>query len=180
MLRNVEDVKTMLVLAAEVDMALPKVQVQGAKSTWPDIRLSESEKKALRTMTREGKPDFSPTDEQVEIWYTVCTEWAKAFLGSEKKRQQWVVIWLKACGCRIKTIERHVSFGRTKIWYQYERGMAHLFNYLQVTYSSEELSKLETYKPELTRDYPTGKITGTAKISILKEWLEELESKNTK
>lgn len=180
MLNNVEDVRVVLELAAKVDKSLPKVKAQGAKALWPDICLTESEKKAIRFMTREGEPDFSPTDEQIEIWYTVCTEWAKAFLGSEKKRQQWVVIWLKACGCRVKTIERYVDFGRTKIWYQYERGMAHLLNYLQIAYTSEDLKNLEPLKTELIRDYPIGKITGTAKISILKEWLEELESRNIK
>lgn len=174
-IRNIEDVKAILELAAKVDCSLPQVKVQGAKALWPDIRLTESEKKALKAMTRDGEPDFTPTDAQKELWYTVCTEWVKAFAGSEKKRQQWTVIWLKACGCRVKTIERHVNFGRTKIWYQYERGMAHLLNFLQVNYTKEDLKNLEPYKPELVRDYPVGKITGTTKINILKEWLAELE-----
>lgn len=120
-------------------------------------------------------PDFMPTQEQVDIWYIVCTQWVKFFAGDEKKRQQWTVIWLKACGCRVKTIARHVNFGRTKIWYQYERGMAHLLNSLQVNYIAEDLKNLEPYKPELVRDYPAGKITGATKINVLKEWLAELE-----
>lgn len=172
---TVEDVKEILKLAARVDRALPPVRAQGAKALWPDIRLTDSELKAIRCMTRDGIPDFMPTQEQVDIWYLVCTQWVKFFAGDEKKRQQWTVIWLKACGCRVKTIARHVNFGRTKIWYQYERGMAHLLNSLQVNYIAEDLKNLEPYKPELVRDYPVGKITGATKINVLKEWLAELE-----
>lgn len=177
-LRNVEDVKAILELAAMVDRSLPQVKAQGAKALWPDIRLTESEKKALRAMTREGEPDFTPTDAQKEIWYTVCTEWVKAFSGSDKKRQQWTVIWLKAYGCRVKTILRHVDFKKTKLYKEYELGMAHLLNFLRINYTQEDLKKLEPCKPELVRDYPAGKITGTTKISILKEWLAELEGQN--
>lgn len=175
-IRNIEDVRAALELAAKVDRALPQVKAQGAKALWPDIRLTESEKKALQTMAREGEPDFLPTQSEIDVWYEVCTKWIKFFAGSEKKRQQWAIIWLKACGCRVKTIERHVNFGRTKIWYQYERGMAHLLNFLQVNYTAEDLKNLEPYKLELVRDYPVGKITGATKINILKEWLAELEN----
>lgn len=175
-LRTVDDVKAVLELAAKVDRALPPVKAQGVKAVWPDIRLTESEKKALRQMTREGGPLFSPTQEQVDIWYKVCTDWAHIFSGDDIRRQQWTIIWLKACRCRVKTIERHVHFGRTKIWYQYERGMAHLLNFLQVSYTREDLHNLEVYKPELIQGYPVGKITGLTKVNLLKEWLRELES----
>lgn len=175
-IRNIEDVRAALELAAKVDRVLPPVKAQGAKALWPDIRLTDAEKKSIRLMNNDGKADFLPTQEQIDLWYIVCTDWAKIFSCDEKKRQQWVVIWLKACGCRVKTIERHVNFGRTKIWYQYERGMAHLLNFLQVNYTRKDLKNLEPYKPELVRDYPIGKITGATKINILKEWLAELEN----
>lgn len=175
MLKTVEDVEKMLVLAAKVDRALPPVKAQEAKTIWPDILLTDAEIKAVRRMSRKGEPDFSPTQEQIDLWYMVCTQWIKAFCYDDKKRQQWTVMWLKASGCPIKIIERHVAFKRTKIWYQYERGMAHLLNFLQVNYTAEDLKKLEPYKPELVRDYPAGKITGATKINILKEWLAELE-----
>ena len=177
-IRNIEDVKQVLELAAKVDRALPPVKAQGAKALWPDIILTESEKKALKHMIREGEADFCPTQEQIDLWYTVCSEWIKAFQESDFRRQQWKVIWLKACGCRLKTIERHVSFGRTKIWYQYERGMAHLLNYLQIAHTPEEINSLEPYKPELSQPYPRGRITSWTKINLLKEWLAELEGQN--
>lgn len=174
---TIDDVKQVLETAAKVERVLPPVKVMGAKALWPEIILTDAEKKAIRHMSDDGEPGFSPTQEQIDLWYTVCSEWIKAFQGSDLRRQQWKVIWLKACGCRVKTIERHVSFGRTKIWYQYERGMAHLLNYLQVSYTRGEISSLEPYKPELVKAYPRGKITGMAKINILKEWLAELEGK---
>lgn len=174
-IRNIEDVKAILELAAKVDRSLPQVKAQGAKALWPDIRLTESEKKALRVVEIDGKADFLPTQSEIDVWYMVATEWAKLFIGSEKKRQQWKVIWLKACGCRVKTILRHVDFQKTKLYKEYELGMAHLLNFLQVNYTREDLKNLEPYKPELVRDYPVGKITGTTKINILKEWLAELE-----
>lgn len=169
----------MLELAAEVDRSMPKVKALDAKALWPEIRLTESEKKALHRMTREGEPDFTPNDDQNKVWETVTTEWIKAFQDSERHRQQWTVIWLKAYGCRVKTILRFVDFQKTKLYKEYELGMAHLLNFLQVNYTKEDLANLEHYKPELIRDYPTGKVTGTAIVNVFKEWLKELE-KNIK
>lgn len=174
-IRTIEDVRTALELAAKVDRVLPPVKVQGAKALWPDIRLTDAETKSIHLMNNDGKSDFLPTQEQIDLWYIVCTDWAKIFSCDEKKRQQWVVIWLKACGCRVKTILRHVDFQKTKLYKEYELGMVHLLNFLQVNYTQEDLKNLEPYKPELVWDYPVGKITGTTKINILKEWLAELE-----
>lgn len=179
MLRNVEEVKSALELAAEVDKALPKVKAQGAKALWPDIILTESEIKALKLMTHEGKPDFCPSQADIDLWYKVCTEWIKPFIGDEKKRQQWVVIWLKSCGCPSKIIERKLSICRTKVWYIYDKGMVHLLNFLNIKINPTELVKNE-YRPELIKAYPRGKITGMTKINILREWLAELERKNIK
>lgn len=177
-IRNIEDVKELLKLAAKVDQALPQVKAQGAKAKWPDFRLTDAEKKAIKLMTFDGKPLFRPNQKQIDIWYAVCTEWIKAFQGSKRKRDQWIVVWLKACGCRVKTIERHVSFGRTKIWYEYRQGIAQLLDFLRIGYTGEDLEGLESYHPELVKKYPRGKISGAQKINILKEWLAELEKNN--
>lgn len=177
-MKNINEVRETLELAAEVDKALPKVKAQGAKALWPDICLTESEIKALKLMARDGKTDVFYSNEQIKVWETVTTEWIRAFQDSERRRQQWIVIWLKAYGCRVKTILRHVDFQKTKLYKEYELGMAHLLNFLQVNYTQEDLKNLEPYKPELVRDYPAGKITGTTKINILKEWLAELEGQN--
>lgn len=179
MLKNVEDVKAVLELAAQVDKALPPVKAQGAKSTWPDIRLTESEKKALGITLREGEPDFSPTEEQIDIWYKVCTEWVKPFVADEKKRQQWAVIWLKSCGCASKIIEKKLGICRTKVWYVYDSGMVRLLNYLGVPCKDNNLGKNE-YRPELISSYPAGKVTGFVKINFLREWLKEIEIENEK
>lgn len=177
MLKNVEEVKSALELAAEVDKALPKVKAQGAKALWPEIILTESEIKAIKLMTRGGKPDFSPNDEQIKIWETVTTQWIKAFQKSENLRQQWTIIWLKSYGCPSKIIEKKLGICRTKVWYLYDKGMGYLLNYLGIKFNSAELGRNE-YRPELIKPYRAGKITGTAKINILKEWLAELENKN--
>lgn len=177
-LRNVEDVKAILELAAMVDRSLPRVKAQGAKALWPDIVLTDSEVKALQRMTRDGKPDFSVTDEQKQIWEIVTTEWIKAFQDSPRRRQQWTVIWLKAYGCRVKTILRHVDFKKTKLYEEYRLGMVHLLNFLRINYTEEELKNIEPYKPELILPYQKGKITGMALINVLKEWIAEIEHKN--
>lgn len=177
MLKTIEDVKLMLELAAEVDKSRPRVKAQDAKVFWPEIILTESEIKAIKLMTRDGKPDLSPTDEQIKIWETVTTQWIKAFQDGENLRQQWVVIWLKSYGCPSKTIERKLGICRTKVWYLYDKGMVHLLNFLNIKINSADLGRNE-YRPELIKPYRAGKITGSAKINILKEWLEELESKN--
>lgn len=174
MLKTIEDVKLMLELAAEVDKSRPKVKAQDAKALWPEIILTESEIKAVKLMTRDGKPDFSPTDEQIKVWETVTTQWIKAFQGSERQRQQWTVIWLKAYGCPSKIIEKKLGICRTKVWYLYDKGMIRLLNFLNIKIDSTELGKNE-YRPELIKPYPAGKITGTVKVNILKEWLAELE-----
>lgn len=175
MLKNIEDVKRILKIAAEVDKSLPRVKAQDAKALWPEIIPTKAEIEAFRLMFRDGKPDFSPTDEQKRIWEIVTTEWIKAFQGNKRLRQQWVVIWLKAYGCRVKTILRYVDFQKTKLYEEYKLGMAHLFNYLQIQYTSQDLDNLEYYKPELIPAYKTGNITAITKINLLKEWLAELE-----
>ena len=174
MLSSVEDVKKMLELAAKVDKALPPVKVKGAKALWPDFCLTEAEKKALRVISRDGEPDFEPTQEQIDIWYHVCAEWIKAFQGSDEKRQQWIVLWLKSCGCPSKIIEKKLGICRTKVWYVYDKGMACLLNFLRIKYSRDDLIKLEAYRPELISPYPRGKITGISAGNVLKEWLQEL------
>lgn len=173
MLRNVEDVKFMLELAAKVDKSLPRVKAQDAKALWPEIILTESEKKALWLMNREGDPDFCPSQADIDLWYKVCTEWIKPFAGDEKKREQWAVIWLKACGCPSKVIEKKLAISRTKVWYIYDRGMERLANYLGV---QGEASSYH-YRPELIGTYPKGKVSGCSRINLLKEWLAELEGK---
>ena len=112
-MQSVEDVENMLILAAKVDKSLPRVKAQDAKALWPDIVLTEAEKKALRLMTREGEPDFCPSQADIDLWYKVCTEWVKPFAGDEKKREQWAVIWLKACGCPSKVIEKKLAISRS-------------------------------------------------------------------
>lgn len=179
MLRNVEDVKFMLELAAEVDKSQPRVKAQDAKAIWPEILLTDTEKKAIKLMTRDGKTDVFYSDEQIKVWETVTTEWIKAFQDSERLRQQWIVIWLKAYGCPSKIIEKKLGISRTKVWYLYDKGMVRLLNFLNIKVDSAELGKNE-YRPELIKPYPAGKITGTVKVNILKEWIEELESKNIK
>lgn len=177
MLKNIEDVKRILKIAAEVDKALPRVKAQDAKALWPEIIPTKAEIEAFRLMFRDGKPDFSPTDEQKRIWEIVTTEWVKAFQGNKRQRQQWVVIWLKAYGCRVKTILRHVDFQKTKLYEEYKLGMAHLLNYLQVSYTRKDLDNLEPYNFELVPPYPAGKITGIAIINVLEQWLKELKEK---
>ena len=174
-LKNLQDVLTTLELAARVDAALPSVKVQGAKTRWPDICLTDAEKKSIALQTKDGKPVFLPSQKQIDVWYMVVAEWVKFFTHTPKKRQQWTVIWLKSCGCRSKIIERHVHCGRTKVWYLYEQGMFHLLNSLHISYGEGDIRETEYYRPELVRDYPVGKISGTAKINLLKEWLAELE-----
>lgn len=172
-MQSVEDVENMLILAAKVDKSLPRVKAQDAKALWPDIVLTEAEKKALRLMTREGEPDFSPSQADIDLWYRVCTEWVKPFAGDEKKREQWAVIWLKACGCPSKVIEKKLAISRTKVWYIYDRGMERLVNYLGVQSGTSSYH----YRPELVGAYPQGKVGGFSRINLLREWLAELEGK---
>lgn len=176
MLKNVDEVKVMLELAAEVDKSLPKVQAMGVKSTWPELRLSNEEIEAIRLMTQKGKPAFSPQQADIDVWYKVCTEWVKAFTGNADQREQWSVIWLKSCGCPSKIIESKLGICRTKVWYVYDRGLERLLNYLGVAYTSADINKNE-YRPELIPSYPAGKIKSYAKINLLREWLSELEKK---
>lgn len=174
-LNSLQDVIDTLELAARVDMALPPVKVQGAKALWPDIRLSDVEKKSIYLMTKKEKAVFLPTQSEIDVWYMVVAEWIKFFTQTPKKRQQWAAIWLRSCGCRSKTIERHLRCGRTKVWYLYDQGLAHLLRSLRVPYTEEEIQNVEYYRPELVKSYPKGKISGFTKISLLKEWLAELE-----
>ncbi|MCX4348374.1 MAG: hypothetical protein OSJ76_01160 [Alphaproteobacteria bacterium] len=176
-MKSIEEVKLMLELAAEVDKSQPRVKAQDAKAIWPEILLTDTEKKALKLMTRDGRTDVFYSDEQIKVWETVTTEWIRAFQDSERRRQQWIVIWLKAYGCRVKTILRHVDFQKTKLYEEYKLGMAHLLSFLQVGYTKRDLENLEYYKPELIPHYPAGKVTGTAIINVLEQWLAEIKKK---
>lgn len=175
-LNNLQDVVDALELAARVDVALPPVKVQGAKALWPDIPLSEAEKKTLSLINAQGKPMFLPSQKQIDLWEMVCAEWITYFQTPEKI-QQWKIIWLRSCGCRSKTIQRHTHCGRTKIWYLYDRGMAHLLNCLRVPYEEGDFKKVQPYRPENIPSYRPQKISQSEKIKFLKEWLAELEQR---
>ena len=46
-MKSIEEVKLMLELAAEVDKSQPRVKAQDAKAIWPEILLTDTDRKSV-------------------------------------------------------------------------------------------------------------------------------------
>ncbi len=158
-IHNLEDLKYELEIAAMTDRALPPIKTAGAKSSWPDFLHDPF---SVSAMIKDS-PSFSPTQEDIDKWEIVCSEWIKFFDETERQRE-WAIIWMKACRMPSKIIERRTGLCRTSVWYLYERGMRKLFAAL----AHRPLSK--TPKKTRIRSFSRDIIT-------IREAIERLEGK---
>lgn len=129
---SIEDLKEELRTAAEVDKSLPKVKTESVKAHWVDIWRSPQEK--YYSISDEA-PKFKPTQQEIDKWYEVTTNWVKVFQSENKVlnetlQSEWAVIWLKSLGFPSKIIEHKLGMCRTRVWYRYEKGLLRLLSAL--------------------------------------------------
>lgn len=160
-IKTIDDLKDALELAAMTDKALPPAASLNAKSTWPDFLRDKRELAVLRT----EDPEFTPTQEDISFWEEVCLEWIN-FFSQDEKRKEWAVIWLKACKCPSKIIEKKTGMCRTKVWYCYDRGLRKLYEKLTHTPLIVDKPKRKSRIRAFSRD-----------IITIREAIERLEKK---
>lgn len=163
-MRNLFDIKTIENLRDELeravltDRALPPTASLRAKSTWTDYMREADD---LATIIKDAPP-FNPNQEDIAKWEVVCLEWHKLCSSP----QEWAVIWLKACRCPSKLIEKKTGMCRTKVWYVYEKGLRRLYEKL----TAREIPQCKMVKKQRLCGY-------TADLISIKKSIEILEKK---